>query len=75
MNDLTEWLEAPQTKRCLKRLRKINDQRKALLGEHIIKDPLNAGERGLLNTALEYKAFDAVIDSLEDGEFVDDSEE
>jgi hypothetical protein len=44
------------------------------LGEHIIADPLNAEKRGLLNTALEYKAFDAAIDSIENGEFLDDNE-
>ena len=70
--ELKEWLEAPQTKRVLKALRKVNEQRKSQLGEHIINDPLNAEKRGMLNTALEYKAFDAAIDSLENGEFVDE---
>jgi len=45
------------------------------LGSHIIADPLNAEKRGLLNTALEYKAFDAALDSIETGEFDDEYEE
>jgi len=44
------------------------------LGEHIINDPLTAESRGMLNTALEYKAFDAAIDSIENGEFLDEDE-
>jgi hypothetical protein len=75
MLEIKEWLEAPQTKQILKALRKVNEERKSLLGLHIIADPLNADKRGLLKTALEYKAFDAALDSIETGEFDDEHDE